>query len=54
MGHETYASMLDQLVEARDSGHYRSDPERNEARVNAMESILQTMLEKLRDEFDAD
>lgn len=51
MGHETYHSMLERLVEVRD-GDYRSDPERHEARLNVIEGIMQTMLEKLRDKFE--
>ena len=51
MGHETYQNMLGRLVSVRD-GDYRSDPDRHEARLDAMESILQSMLEKLRDQFE--
>jgi len=48
---ETWEGLLEDLVAAR-NGDYRSDPERNEARLNAIEYIVQTMLEKLRDEAD--
>lgn len=48
MGHETWENMLGRLVELRDR-QFRSDPDRFEARVDCMESILQAMLEKLRD-----
>jgi len=47
----SYSSLLDMLIEARDAD-YRSDPERNEARLNMIESVMQTLLEKLRDQFD--
>jgi hypothetical protein len=49
MGHPTYEQLLEMLVDARDAD-YRSDPERDAARFNRMESILQSMLEKLRDD----
>lgn len=50
MGHETYQEMLDRLVGVRDR-EYRSDPERDEARRHSIESVMQSLLEKLRDEF---
>lgn len=52
MGHATYQELIEQLVAARD-GDYRSDPERNDARFAAMDSILLAVLEKLRDQFDS-
>lgn len=51
MGHESYADLLTRLVDARDY-QYRTDPERNEARLQSLESIVQSMLEKLRDAFE--
>jgi len=45
---ETWESLLDDLVATR-NGQYASDPERNEARIDALEYIVQTILEKLRD-----
>ena len=42
MGHETYRDMLDRLVRSRDL----TDPA---LRFEAIESILQAMLERLRD-----
>lgn len=51
MGHETFQSMLDRLVEIRDA-EYRNDPDRTAARIDSMESILQSILEKLRDQFE--
>lgn len=50
MGHETFESMLNRLVKVRDSGAYRTDPEHQEARLASLESIVQAMLERLRDE----
>jgi hypothetical protein len=52
MEHETYQQILDVLVAVCDSDH-RSEPERQEALLSAMESVLQAMLEKLRDRFEA-
>jgi hypothetical protein len=49
MGHPTYEQLLEMLVDTRDAS-YRSDPERDAARFNMMERILQSMLEKLRDD----
>lgn len=50
MGHESYEDMLTRLVDVRDAD-YRSDPERHAARLDSLESIMQSMLEKLRDKF---
>jgi hypothetical protein len=47
----SFANLLQQLVDARDA-EYRSNPERDAARLDAMESILQTTLEMLRDRLD--
>ena len=44
----TWESLLQALVDCRD-GDYRSDPERDLARRDNLEWIVQTMLEKLRD-----
>lgn len=52
MGHETYAQMIERLVEVRD-GDYRSDPERHEARLDSLESIMLALLERLRDQHEA-
>jgi hypothetical protein len=49
MEHQSYADLLDRLVAALD-GDYRSDPERNEARLDAIEVAVFKLLEKLRDE----
>ena len=51
MGHATFAELIEQLVSWRDA-EYRSDPERDEARLNLIESVLQAALEKLRDAHD--
>ena len=51
MGHETYQNMLDRLVWVREA-KYASDPDRADTMIECMESILQTMLEKLRDNFE--
>lgn len=45
----TWESMIDDLVAAR-NGSYASDPERIEARFEAVEYVVMTMLEKLRDQ----
>ena len=47
----TWESLLNALVEVRNRD-YRSDPERAEAMLDALDTIVQTMLEKLRDEED--
>lgn len=52
MGHPTYEQLLEMLVEVRDA-EYRSDPERHAARFDMIERIMQYMLEKMRDNFDA-
>lgn len=46
----TWESLLRALVECRDSDRYRSEPEHDQARRDNLEWIVQTMLEKLRDE----
>jgi hypothetical protein len=48
---ETFEDLLNRLCDARDA-EYRTDPDRDEARLNSLESVVQTMLEKLRDRFD--
>lgn len=45
----TFEALLDQLVDFRDR-QFRSEPERDRARIENFESILQAMLEKLRDQ----
>jgi hypothetical protein len=45
----SWESLLRSLVEVRD-GLYRSEPDRDEARRDNLEWIVQAMLEKLRDE----
>jgi hypothetical protein len=47
----TFASLLETLIAVRDA-EWDDDPQRNEARLDAVESTLQTMLEMLRDRFD--
>lgn len=50
---QSFGDLLDDLVEFRDSAHrFRNDPDREEARMRLLESIIQTMLEKLRDIHD--
>lgn len=44
----TWESLLKALVDGRD-GDYRTEPERDVARRDNLEWIVQTMLEKLRD-----
>lgn len=44
----TWEGLLKELVECRDRD-YRTEPERDEARRNNLEWIVQTILEKLRD-----
>lgn len=48
---ESFDDLLNRLVEVRDAT-YRSDPDRDAMRLDSLESIVQTMLEKLRDRFD--
>jgi hypothetical protein len=45
----TWESLLQALVNGRDAD-YRSDADRDQARRDNLEWIVQTMLEKLRDE----
>jgi hypothetical protein len=45
----TWASLLSELVAVRNR-EYRSEPERKEVQIETLEYIVQTMLEKLRDE----
>lgn len=47
----TWQSLLDELVRVRDMD-FRSDPEREQARRDTLEYVVQTMLEKLRDAED--
>jgi hypothetical protein len=47
----TWESLLKALVDGRDAP-YRSEPERDQARRDNLEWIVQTMLEKLRDAED--
>ncbi len=46
----TWESLLKALVDCRNRNDFRSEPERDEARRDNLEWIVQTMLEKLRDE----
>jgi hypothetical protein len=50
----TFAVLLEQLVQFRDELHndHRAPAIRAEARLNYMESMLQAVLEKLRDLHD--
>lgn len=48
---QSFEDLLEQLVDARDA-KYRDEPERDEARLRTLESVMQTMLEKLRDIHD--
>lgn len=50
MDHPSWYYLLKQLVATRDANDYRSEPDRNEARLDMIESILQSVLEKLRDQ----
>lgn len=52
MGHESFGDLLNRLVDIRDDGEYRSDPERDAARLNNLESIMQSVLEILRDKYE--
>lgn len=49
----TWESLLKALVDCRNSNKYRSEPEHDQARRDNLEWIVQTMLEKLRDEANA-
>jgi len=46
----TWQGLLDEFVRVR-SIQYRDDPEEAVARMESIEYTLQTILEKLRDEF---
>jgi hypothetical protein len=45
----TWESLLNALIECRNRD-YRSEPERAEAMLSALDNIVQTMLEKLSDD----
>ena len=47
----TFEDLLAELVAYRERD-YSSDPEREDARIEAIEYVLQTTLEKLRDMHD--
>jgi hypothetical protein len=47
----TFAQLIGELLSYRDR-EFRSDPERDAARLDAIEYFLQTALEKLRDKLD--
>lgn len=47
----TYRDLLEELVALR-ATPFRSDPERDEARLRKVEEIMQTMLEMLSRQFD--
>ena len=47
----SYQDLLQKLVNIRDD-RYRNDRERNQARLDAVEEILRSLLEKLRNEFE--
>jgi hypothetical protein len=46
----TFQQLLDSFVEARDA-QYRDDNEMMEARFRNVESTIQAILEKLRDQY---
>jgi hypothetical protein len=48
----TWESLINALIDGRDAD-YRTEPERDQARRDNLEWIVQTMLEKLRDEEQA-
>jgi hypothetical protein len=45
----TWESLLETFIEVRDR-QYRSDPDRDAARLDNLEFIMQRILEKLRDQ----
>jgi len=47
--HQTFSQMIDELINARNMP-YRSDPERDEAMLKSAFDVLQSLIEKLRDE----
>lgn len=51
MGHESYESMLERLVESRGGEYamYISHPSKLLERIEALDSILMALLERLRD-----
>ena len=48
---QTFQGLLDYLVVVRDAD-YRSDREREQARLESLDYVAQKMLEMLRDKFD--
>jgi hypothetical protein len=48
-----WETLLNALVDCRDSDAYRSVPEHDQARRDNLEWIVQRMLEKLRDQGNA-
>lgn len=54
MGHATFTEMLDQLIRDRDDyqADFRADGVRAHDRLDRMERLMQTLLEKLRDMHD--
>lgn len=46
----TWQGLLDDFIRVRDA-QYRSDPDEAAARMESIEYTLQTILEKLRDQF---
>ena len=51
MDHESYQDLIRQMAFIRDS-QYRSDPDRHEAILANLQYTVQTILEKLRNEFE--
>jgi hypothetical protein len=50
MERPTWEELLKALVAVRDSNLHRSEPEHDEARRDNLEFVVQTILEKLRDD----
>jgi len=49
----SFNELLMQFIYVRDYEDYRSDPEREKARLESLESTVQGMLELLRDRFES-
>jgi hypothetical protein len=47
----TYNELVEYLVDVRNT-NYRDLPSQGEARLDAIESVLRSLLEKLRDEHE--
>ena len=50
---QSFQDLLDEFVRVRDEhASFRQDAQKNAGRIQRLESVVQTMLEKLRDRLD--